>query len=839
MHQSHLLRDHAVQRIPRYKMLLDELLKQTVKENPQHRDLTDIRLAVKEVGAAAMIINETIRLHENQEEVLAIQQMLGGQLRLLTNTRALQKQGELLMLRLPGAREGNGGGAESGGGVESVGGAEDNGRGAEASGLAEEVEGVQTGALEGVVTTSESTSESTTVSSGASSIASSSADSSGGLLAVQGWGGDELSDELSSDDMSSGSASWANITPACVQPALMAGCVQPAPSAESVEAMHLHLFNDLFLYSEPACLLHTLHLRWQLALDHAEVDTVVHAHVRVRDLHHRLEYKGAALDWDCAFAVSFSMPAALAALSNVGRRDEEEYALTRQQHGAAVADGLIGTVAAPSSHRSSARGSTQNSRGSVHKGSRRGSVGGVRGRVDSVRGRRDSVRRGSITIANSVRRGSRRSIGQRGSLNSSSNSSNNISSASMVSRSSIGRGSITGANRSSIGRGSITGGLGSVISSRGSIADEASRGAHPMPFGSSQECCLVFFARSPSERAQWVHAFDAVSTAIRTARQRQQQQQREREEQDRVSVEGAAPAAPADAPAAAPAAPVLVTHRSMEAMGRRLSAARIATPLSSISRRFSASGNTSRGSVGGSSRGSVGAGSRGSVGGASSVHRRSIQALGEQGQQGVQSAASSSSSLSPLAHSSGRRRSVAQCAQCHSAFGMFAGSMHRTRKMCRFCSGVVCKDCCSKTFFLHNIDAASPVPVCNRCHKVLAMVESLGARWRRRLTLHSGWMYLLSTSSRGGRAWHRCWFELKTYGLVVWSQDVLGSGQDANRDANRECHGRRQLQRNEFDNEFDNELADRPPHWQAYPTGDISMHSHCTVRLYHPPQARC
>ena len=126
----------------------------------------------------------------------------------------------------------------------------------------------------------------------------------------------------------------------------------------------MHLFNDLFLYSEPAGLLHTLQLRWQLALDTAEVDTVVHSQVRVRGLDHRLGYKGAALDWSCAFAVSFRMPAAIGALSNLGGRDEERHALTRQQHGAAVADGLIGTVAAPPSHKSSAR-----------KGGRRRSVG--------------------------------------------------------------------------------------------------------------------------------------------------------------------------------------------------------------------------------------------------------------------------------------------------------------------------------------------------------------------------------------------------------------------------------------------------------------------------------
>ena len=42
---------------------------------------------------------------------------------------------------------------------------------------------------------------------------------------------------------------------------------------------------------------------------------------------------GKPLDWQCAFAVSLSMPAAKAMIANVGGRDEEQYALIRQSVG--------------------------------------------------------------------------------------------------------------------------------------------------------------------------------------------------------------------------------------------------------------------------------------------------------------------------------------------------------------------------------------------------------------------------------------------------------------------------------------------------------------------------
>ncbi|ORY01401.1 hypothetical protein K493DRAFT_405577 [Basidiobolus meristosporus CBS 931.73] len=64
-----------VQRIPRYKMLLQDLLANTL---PDHPDIQDLRLALEEITIRAQEINERKREHERKHRVIAIQAKIKG-----------------------------------------------------------------------------------------------------------------------------------------------------------------------------------------------------------------------------------------------------------------------------------------------------------------------------------------------------------------------------------------------------------------------------------------------------------------------------------------------------------------------------------------------------------------------------------------------------------------------------------------------------------------------------------------------------------------------------------------------------------------------------------------
>ncbi|OWZ14324.1 hypothetical protein PHMEG_00012214 [Phytophthora megakarya] len=84
-----------IQRIPRYKLLLERLCELTPPEHPDAAFLTE---AVDRVRAAASLINETVRRQENLETVLQAQQKFSGQLSLFTADRRIIKSGKLMKM---------------------------------------------------------------------------------------------------------------------------------------------------------------------------------------------------------------------------------------------------------------------------------------------------------------------------------------------------------------------------------------------------------------------------------------------------------------------------------------------------------------------------------------------------------------------------------------------------------------------------------------------------------------------------------------------------------------------------------------------------------------------
>lgn len=84
-----------IQRIPRYKLLLERVYKHT---QMGHRDEKFIREAVNGVSFAASLINETVRHQENLETVLQTQKQFGNQVSLFTLDRRLIKSGKLVKM---------------------------------------------------------------------------------------------------------------------------------------------------------------------------------------------------------------------------------------------------------------------------------------------------------------------------------------------------------------------------------------------------------------------------------------------------------------------------------------------------------------------------------------------------------------------------------------------------------------------------------------------------------------------------------------------------------------------------------------------------------------------
>lgn len=90
--QAHLL--SVVQRIPRYKLLVGELVKCTP---PQHRDYPDLCKAYKVVEQVAESINDNIRQHEVVLQMLHLQrQLVGLPFPLIVPGRSLVKRGTLV-----------------------------------------------------------------------------------------------------------------------------------------------------------------------------------------------------------------------------------------------------------------------------------------------------------------------------------------------------------------------------------------------------------------------------------------------------------------------------------------------------------------------------------------------------------------------------------------------------------------------------------------------------------------------------------------------------------------------------------------------------------------------
>lgn len=90
-----------VQRVPRYKLLLDDLLSQTLTN---HHDYYSLQDATKQVSHIACHINEHIRQHENFQKMLSIQKSLGTAPKILSPGREFIKEGTLKKV----ARKGGG-----------------------------------------------------------------------------------------------------------------------------------------------------------------------------------------------------------------------------------------------------------------------------------------------------------------------------------------------------------------------------------------------------------------------------------------------------------------------------------------------------------------------------------------------------------------------------------------------------------------------------------------------------------------------------------------------------------------------------------------------------------
>ncbi|KAF9954382.1 hypothetical protein BGZ70_010585, partial [Mortierella alpina] len=89
--QSYLML--PVQRIPRYRMLLESLLRHTPEDHPDHRKLQS---AFKSMEHTANFVNETIRQHEMFGEMVDLQSKITGLAELLvTPGRALLKRGNV------------------------------------------------------------------------------------------------------------------------------------------------------------------------------------------------------------------------------------------------------------------------------------------------------------------------------------------------------------------------------------------------------------------------------------------------------------------------------------------------------------------------------------------------------------------------------------------------------------------------------------------------------------------------------------------------------------------------------------------------------------------------
>jgi hypothetical protein len=81
-----------VQRIPRYKLLLEQLLKFT---NQDHQDFQNLNQALKLVSVVALHVNEQVRKRENTEKILSIQSLFGDDVNFVVPGRFYVFDGKL------------------------------------------------------------------------------------------------------------------------------------------------------------------------------------------------------------------------------------------------------------------------------------------------------------------------------------------------------------------------------------------------------------------------------------------------------------------------------------------------------------------------------------------------------------------------------------------------------------------------------------------------------------------------------------------------------------------------------------------------------------------------
>ncbi|RHY33148.1 hypothetical protein DYB32_001817 [Aphanomyces invadans] len=87
-----------IQRIPRYNLLLQRVVKHTREDHP---DLASLKLTVQAMGEAAQRMDETLRQKEKTEEVLRIQAQFAGQVSLFALNRHCVRSGMLVKVWLP------------------------------------------------------------------------------------------------------------------------------------------------------------------------------------------------------------------------------------------------------------------------------------------------------------------------------------------------------------------------------------------------------------------------------------------------------------------------------------------------------------------------------------------------------------------------------------------------------------------------------------------------------------------------------------------------------------------------------------------------------------------
>jgi len=85
-----------VQRIPRYRLLLEDMVKNTKETHPDYAQITESLTAIKEV---AVQINESIKKHENRMKIVAIQERINSlmsNLNLVEAHRLFIREGQLM-----------------------------------------------------------------------------------------------------------------------------------------------------------------------------------------------------------------------------------------------------------------------------------------------------------------------------------------------------------------------------------------------------------------------------------------------------------------------------------------------------------------------------------------------------------------------------------------------------------------------------------------------------------------------------------------------------------------------------------------------------------------------